>query len=130
MCTVDKKVAFVHLPRELFGTNTLGNKFSRVGTTFAIFKLPHFFPVRNPTNSTLTSKVGSVVIAATVGSGISIKNLNTPVTIKLARQIQNLGFVSKIIVIPSVTSSSIWLLGHKWFLHMLVLVYDLVWMYT
>ena len=97
-------MALIDLPKEVFGRNNLGEQ-SQVGVTFGIFELPHFFPVKeNAThisksslNRDLILKVGTVVIAATVGSNVNIKNLTTPVTIKLALQ-NHLGFVSVFIV--------------------------------
>ena len=81
----------VHLPSDLFDGNTFENQ-SQVGITFVIYELPHFFPVKSILSSDINLKVGTVVVAATVGSGMSIRNLTTPVTVKLVRQ--DLGFVS------------------------------------
>lgn len=57
-----------------------------MGIFFALYTESTLFPVRNfeaEDNSTLTSEVASPVVAVTVGPGISLDDINPPVTINL-----------------------------------------------
>ena len=83
----ESEIAAAFLPASLFQSITDGR--TEVGLFFAVYSTGELFPITDNvqivpgTNETITTIVGSPVLGATVGPGLSFSNLAEPVRILL-----------------------------------------------
>ena len=84
----ESEIAAAFLPASLF-RSIPDELFSEVGLFFVVYSTGELFPITDNvqivpgTNETITTIVGSPVLGATVGPGLSFSNLAEPVSILL-----------------------------------------------
>lgn len=80
--------ASIDLPPSLF--NLVPKDGQSVGVGFTLYQIPAFFPITSQKDTDNTTSrvraVGSVVVAATVGFGLTFRNIDSPVLTTISLQ--------------------------------------------